>query len=174
VSLTAVRRKAEALVAAHGIQAAPVPVEEIANRLGLQIVRADLGPDVSGILVWDGPKAYVCVKRTESARRRRFTIGHEIGHFALKHRFDGGSHVHVDRGNLVIQRGPSSSTGLNRVEIEANQFAAALLMPEAFVRAELDALGGEPLTDKKVADLAKRFDVSEQAMTIRLSHLGFV
>lgn len=174
MSLAAVRRKAEALVAAHGIDAPPVPVEEIAKRLGLQVVRADLGPDVSGILVWDGPSAYVCVKRTESPARRRFSIGHEIGHFTLKHRFEGGSHVHVDRGNLVIQRGPSSSTGLSRVEVEANQFAAALLMPEALIRSELAKLGGELLTDRKVAELAKRFEVSGQAMTIRLSHLGFL
>jgi Zn-dependent peptidase ImmA (M78 family) len=174
MNLSAVRRKAESLLATCGVETPPVPVEEIANRLGLQVVRADLGPDVSGILVFDGSSAYVCVKRTESSRRRRFTIGHEIGHFALKHQFEGGSHVHVDRGNLVIQRGPNSSTGLSRVEVEANQFAAALLMPEAFVRGELAKLDGGPLTDGTVADLARRFEVSEQAMTIRLASLGFL
>ena len=57
-------------------------------------------------------------------------------------------------------------------EIEANQFAAALLMPEAFLRACLDQLGENPDVEESIRRLAQRFDVSAQAMTIRLTSLG--
>lgn len=174
MSIASARRMAEALVAAQGIQEASVPVDDIARRLGLQIVRANLGVDVSGVLVLDGASAYICVQQREPYRRRRFTIAHELGHFVLRHRFEQGTHVHVDRGSFVIQRGPSASTGLDRIEVEANQFAASLLMPESFIRVEVAKLGAEPLTEPKVAALAKTFEVSEQSMTIRLTSLGYL
>jgi len=174
MNLPAVRKKAEELVEAHGVREAPVPVEDIARSLGLRVVRADLGPDVSGVLVLNGESAYICVQRSESQRRRRFTLGHEVGHFVLRHRFQTGKHVHVDRDNVVMQRGATASSGIDRIEVEANHFSAALLMPEALVRREIAHLRGRPLTERLVAGLAKRFEVSEQAMTIRLSSLGLL
>jgi len=56
-------------------------------------------------------------------------------------------------------------------EIEANQFAAELLMP----RAMIDALVTGPVDvhdDDLLEDLASRFDVSVQALTYRLTNLG--
>ena len=56
-------------------------------------------------------------------------------------------------------------------EIEANQFAACLLMPSRLVRERVKALNTEQLYDSHVTALAKEFQVSEQAMTIRLTSL---
>ena len=56
-------------------------------------------------------------------------------------------------------------------EIEANQFAACLLMPSRLVRERVKALNAEQLYDFHVTALAKDFHVSEQAMTIRLTSL---
>jgi hypothetical protein len=47
-------------------------------------------------------------------------------------------------------------------------------MPTALVRSEVKRLGGEPLFDGQVEELARSFKVSEQAMTIRLATLGFL
>ena len=70
------------------------------------------------------------------------------------------------------QRGPRASTGVDPKEIEANQFAAMLLMPERLVRSALREMRvGHPL-DHHVEQLARQFDVSVQAMTIRLATLG--
>jgi Zn-dependent peptidase ImmA (M78 family) len=148
----------------------PVPVEEIALHLGLRLVYEDLGPDVSGLLVTKPDETLICIQRSDAPVRRRFTIAHEIAHHYLAHQFEAGSHVHVDRGNFISQRGPQASTGMNRIEVEANQFAASLLMPEQLLRDATQEIG-EPLTDDKVQALAKTFKVSEQAMTIRLSVL---
>jgi Zn-dependent peptidase ImmA (M78 family) len=43
-------------------------------------------------------------------------------------------------------------------------------MPKAMLEAEVKL----PVSDDQVTELAKRFGVSEQAMTIRLSRLGFL
>jgi Zn-dependent peptidase ImmA (M78 family) len=55
-------------------------------------------------------------------------------------------------------------------EREANAFAMELLMPTAFLQAELAKMGGIDIEDnEKLAALAKRFRVSQQVMTIRLA-----
>ena len=92
----------------------------------------------------------------------------------LRHQFVSGEHVHVDRGHFISQRGPRSATGVDVKEIEANQFAAALLMPADLINKEMAALGGGALLDWHVSQLASTFEVSEQAMTIRLTKLGFL
>lgn len=56
---------------------------------------------------------------------------------------------------------------------EANYFAMCLLMPEAFVRREVAALGGVDLSDDKVLRaLARKFQVSLGMMALRLGQLG--
>jgi Zn-dependent peptidase ImmA (M78 family) len=65
--------------------------------------------------------------------------------------------------------------GIDPIEVEANQFAAALLMPASMVKAAVRRIAGDqPIFDQHVEELAKRFNVSEQAMTIRLSTLGIL
>lgn len=167
------RNQAEVLVQEMGVSSAPVDVEDIARKLGLRVLYEELGGDVSGILITSAGGANVVVQASDHTNRQRFTIAHEIAHFRLKHQFDG-EHVHVDRGNFISRRDSVSSAGLDPKEIAANQFAASLLMPEKLVKAEVSAFGAPQLLDHHVAELAKRFKVSEHAMTIRLTRLGFL
>jgi len=168
------RMQAERLVERLGINAPPVKVEEIAESLGLKVIRADLGDEVSGLLVSDGIEAQICVQKRDSRPRQRFTIGHEIGHYYMRHQFENGEHVHVDKGHFISERGPRAADGVDPREIEANQFAACLLMPSKLVHEKVAELGGGPLLDQHVTRLAKDFQVSEQAMTIRLTTLGLL
>jgi Zn-dependent peptidase ImmA (M78 family) len=132
----------------------------------------DLDDDVSGLLITKPEMSYIVIRKKDSVSRQRFSIAHEVGHFALRHQFDAGEHVHVDRGYRVSHRDKRSSSGTDLREIEANQFAAALLMPSSIVTEAINALGREELNDGDVTNLARQFNVSEQAMTIRLSVLG--
>jgi predicted transcriptional regulator len=59
-----------------------------------------------------------------------------------------------------------------RSRIQANQFAAALLMPTRLVRYAVERLA-KPLQEADVKTLASEFRVSEQAMITRLTTLGF-
>jgi Zn-dependent peptidase ImmA (M78 family) len=166
------RRRAEQLLADLKVSAIPIDVRLVAKALDMKIVEAPIGPGVSGMLVTNDTAALVCVNKKDGKARQRFSIAHEIAHHYLKHQFEPGEHVHVDRGNFISWRGPRAAEGVDVKEIEANQFAAALLMPSKAVRAAVKTTcSNGPVLDWHVAALARRFDVSEQAMTIRLTHL---
>jgi len=174
MSLRSARLHGEALAQACGFTKPPVDVERVARHLGLKIAYAELGEDVSGLLISKGDTSLIAVQAAEAPNRRRFTIAHEIGHFHLRHQFEPGEHVHVDHGHAITPRNSRSSTGEDMKEIEANQFAASLLMPSKLVEARIKALHTASLRDYHVTLLANEFQVSEQAMTIRLSTLGYL
>jgi len=164
------RAQGERLARELGGEKPPINVEQIARKLGLRVAGAKLGAGVSGLLVTNDEEKCICVQAADSAERKRFTIAHEIGHFQLRHQFAEGTHVHVDHGHLISQRSTRSSQGIDPIEVEANQFAACLLMPSNLLRTEVLQIDG-PLRDGDVERLASKFKVSEQAMTIRLSTL---
>lgn len=170
MSIARARRQAQRLIEQMGFATTQshVDVEAIAHKLGLAVVRMPLGDDISGMLVTKAGGTTICIAKDQPANRQRFTIAHEIGHHALRHLF-AGEHVHVDR---VIMRNSSSSEGTDLREIEANQFAACLLMPEDMVHHHLQSLKSQYVEDV-VRQLAKQFKVSEQAMAFRLSSLGY-
>jgi Zn-dependent peptidase ImmA (M78 family) len=173
VSIQLARNAAEKLVERLEVQAPPVDVESIASLLDLRIVTEDLGDDISGLLVSRDGSASIAVRRSDPPNRRRFTIAHEIGHFVLRHHVQRNELVHADRHEQVIYRSPRASEGLDPVEVQANQFAASLLMPARFVRERVDKVQ-KPLSEGDVKALANEFKVSEQAMTIRLTTLGLL
>ena len=57
-------------------------------------------------------------------------------------------------------------------EVEANTFAMELLMPRKMIEKDVSELGGiDYQYDKRIKQLANRYEVSEQSMIIRLSQL---
>ena len=88
------------------------------------------------------------------ASRKRFTVAHEIAHYIL-HRDLVGSEL-VD--DSLFRSGLTT-----REEAQANGLAADILMP----RHLLEKIAPPPF-DKSPEFLAERFQVSEQAMRIRL------
>jgi Zn-dependent peptidase ImmA (M78 family) len=172
MSLRIVREAAESLAHQHSHDSYPIDVKSIATALGLKILYEELPEEVSGLLVTGPSGNFIIVQKSDSEHRKRFTIAHEIAHFSLGHRFVKGEHVHVDRGHYVSQRSPRSSTGLDPKEVEANQFAASLLMPSQLIEKAIARLRAQPLLDHHISSLATSFNVSEQAMTIRLNSLG--
>ena len=129
MSVRTARYHGEALAESCGFTKPPVDVERVAKQLRLKIAYADLGPDVSGLLISKGDTTAIAIQASDVPNRQRFTIAHEIGHFYLRHQFEPGEHVHVDHGHAITPRNSRSSTGVDLKEIEANQFAACLLMP---------------------------------------------
>jgi Zn-dependent peptidase ImmA (M78 family) len=153
-----------ALLAQHEQTQPPVRIERIAKSLGLELRSGDLD-DVSGVLVRKGSSAIIATNSTQNVQRQRFTIAHELGHFLLHE----GIINHVDRSFRVNFRSAESSQATNVEEIEANHFAAAILMPKHM----LDARSADEALDNDamVADLARDFRVSRLAMSLRLANL---
>jgi Zn-dependent peptidase ImmA (M78 family) len=84
----------------------------------------------------------------------------------------------VDQAVLRVDlRNHVSSMGTNIEEIEANTFAAALLMPERIVSRYVTHLiqrNGDITREDLITELARIFDVSAEAMGYRLINLGIL
>jgi predicted transcriptional regulator len=156
-STQVIRREAEQLLKAAGVTGAPVALRDVISYLNLSLVERAREPFSSeAALVPLGDGHAIELRGTSSARRQRFTIAHEIGHFLLH------------PGRAVAERGGATNRATASLEREANEFAAELLMPERLVR---QAALEEGADARRLAD---RFDVSAQAMNLRLRRLGLV
>lgn len=159
----------EQLLVDAGVKSAPVPVDQVANYLGIRIELADLGHECSAVLVRKGTSAIVGVNKEHHENRRRFSIAHEIGHFVL-HR----GNTYVDKGYRVHFRDLESGSATKREEMAANAFAAALLMPSKWVKRAFDKRPFDLSDDEGLGKLAEKFKVSPQAMTFRLINLEII
>src|SRR5215470_19564940 len=114
----------QGLLAEHGVQQAPVPVEKIAKSNGARIYLQSLDDDVSGFLYRDKEQAVIGVNTHHAKVRQNFTTAHELGHLLLHDQ----EQLHVDHGFRVVRlRDGISSQGVDEDEREANLFAATLL-----------------------------------------------
>jgi Zn-dependent peptidase ImmA (M78 family) len=166
-------KKAEAaaasLLARAGITAPPVDVERVAHAQNIKVEYRQLETEISGCLVRreDGA-VLMAINRQHHPNRQRFTAAHELGHFCLH-----GNEPSLFVDNMMVHFRADSAHG-DRREYEANAFAAALLMPESMLRADLAKSPLDPFDDESVSRLAKRYQVSSQALTIRLMQTGLV
>lgn len=174
-----IEQRVRELLDEHGVSRPPIRVDRLARALGATIREEPFDGDVSGALYRTGRKTVIGVNASNAEVRQRFTIAHEIGHLLLHE----DTEVFVDRQFLgvVPTRGASteptfyrnavSSHAVDPREIEANRFAAALLMPEHIL--EQDVKGKSlPLKADDLTALAGRYNVSQQAMVFRLMNLG--
>jgi Zn-dependent peptidase ImmA (M78 family) len=154
-----------------GIKSPPVPVAEIAEGRGVAVRHMPLKDELSGMIFVKNDMPVIVVNSLHHANRQRFTIAHELGHHVL-HMSDIGSEVHVDTKYFVMARDENSSKGFDRKEIEANRFAAELLVPKRFLRRELKGRVIDVEDAPLIAELARAFEVSPQMMSIRIGQLA--
>jgi Zn-dependent peptidase ImmA (M78 family) len=175
----AVEKDARTLLDELGVTKPPVDVEHIARKLGYRVVFEHFPGDLSGTLIRDTDGTMtIGINSFHAPTRQRFSIGHEIGHAQLHAGAKGQDVLFVDPpGTEVLFRDDRASLGEDPKEIQANQFAAALLMPSDYIQAigrkiveKSPSIG----VDAVVTRLALRFSVSEQAMRYRLVTLGML
>lgn len=170
-----IEKKAQYLLDSLQITRIPIPVEEIAKKIGVSVVAFDLGEDVSGVLHIKNNSAKIGYNPNESKVRQRFTVAHELGHYQL-HRKD--DKIFVDNENyyqLIMFRSAKLNLSAKDItlEQEANAFAAALLMPKSLIQDELKNYNGFDLSDNSmITDLSKKFEVSIQAISYRIINLA--
>ncbi len=150
----------------------PVDVAAIARKQGARVLFQELEPHVSAVLVQKKDKtATIGVNALHHPNRQRFSVAHELGHYLM----------HADRPTVFVDemlvhfRADATSEPAHQRESEANAFAAALLMPGDWLKKDLrgrniDALFGDLPLEK----LARRYRVSQQALSIRLMNLGLL
>lgn len=163
-------KRAKHLLAKAGVDTAPVSMKQVADYLKIKIRLVDLGEDCSAVLVRNKRKqAVIGVNWTHHSNRQRFSIAHEIAHFYL-HKGD----TYIDKEYLVNFRDLESGSGTKTEEMQANAFAAALLMPDTWVREAFKQQPFDLTEDDSLEILAKKFQVSTSAMTYRLINLQII
>jgi len=139
------------LLARGNLLQVPVDVYAVAAFCNLQIYPSDDLPDkVSGLLYRGPARDVIVVNARHSLARRRFTIGHEIGHWHFRNERISFKGIHREHRSDLEQL--------------VDHFSAELLMPAEPVQLEWSRGRG-------VRSLARQFVVSRDAMRRRLQEL---
>lgn len=148
--------QAARLLELAGITDGPVPESVITDQSRIVVENSYL-PSDSGVSSWERGAWRIQLSAFEPDVRRRFTLAHEF-----KHVLDAA----IEQQAYARLRGTGDHHPL--IEQVCDYFAACLLMPKRLVK----RAWGQGLRD--VQSLAAYFDVSPQAMHIRLQTLGLV
>ena len=149
---------AERLLMSLGIESPEdIDLEAIAWTLGIK-VRYERLDRCEARIVGNENGAIVTINNASSPGRKRFSLGHELGHW------------HFDRGKTLVCRadeiGNHSHRALNPENI-ADGYAADLLMPSYIFGPELRKIS--KLNFSAIRGLAERFNVSLTAAAIRVA-----
>lgn len=159
LSLTEAHRVAERqaglLLDLWQIAEPPIPQFVISSLPGIYVDWTREWPS-SGAVLKRQSHWQIVLSRSDTRQRQRFSLAHEFKH-VLDDPVIETTHAHLKRH----RRG-------ERAERVCNYFAACLLMPRPWVKH--DYYGGI----QRASVLARRYFVSDEAMTTRLSELGLI
>ena len=151
----------EKLARAEGYAAFPVNPIDIARRRDIHVEKKppEMG-GISGALIFAEPNPII-IYSTEHANEgfENFSVAHELGHYFLP-----GHPEEIRRSGGVHTSRSGFSEGDSAIEIEADHFAAGLLMPDYLVR---DALISSQVGLDGIRQLAKKARASLTAAAIR-------
>lgn len=169
MSIESVREKAKEIYNKFKKSHKYFDIIELAEENNIDVFEAELPDDVSGIYKKnkENQNDAIYINQEHSENRKRFSIAHELGHYFLGH-ITG---MHIDK----IFRNELSSMAINKNEIEANNFAAELLMPTEEVENYITDLNenNKMSLDDIIDKSSDYFKVSREAMRYKLKNLGF-
>jgi len=165
-------RLAEAILAQVKSDAIITPIEDIASALGILEIRQAPLEGAEGVLITnlDKQEGAILINANSPHTRRRFTLAHELGHFVNPWHTPTSSAGFRCTAKDMRTTTSRTLTREQRMEVEANQFAAALLMPQQHIRRFLGANPNFDLTD--AATLKDKLEVSLEAILRRLVSLS--
>lgn len=171
-SVQRIRQIVRQMLVEHDVAYPPIPVVAMTKAMNIEIRSEYFEGELSGVLYRDVERTIIAINKKHHPTRQRFTIAHELAHFLFHH----GRTVFVDKTFAVKinLRNDLSSRAEDLEEIEANRFAAELVMPYDMIINDLDmhAVDLEQEDDEGVKLLCRRYDVSGQAMRFRIMNLA--
>jgi len=170
ISMEIIEEKAEKILHEADAHRAPVPIQLVAQHLNLELEALPLR-DISGMLIVRGDRGAIGYNSAHARVRQRFTICHEIAHFALHAEHNEKPRLFIDQ-HVVHRTSEKASTKAECQQVEANRFGAALLMPKDLVQKEIRHRDLDLDDDEAIKFLAKQFWVSPMAIANRLLRLG--
>ena len=167
-----------------------IDIEELMRAYNIHYFPKALPDNISGAsMTTKNEKKIIVVNQNHPETRQKFTIAHELGHLLLGHDtalntqdaglVAGRAKQKKDvEPSQILFRNDKTSEGSDWREVEANHFAASLLMPREILNREIQKLiqthSKSYLSEPDVWELAGLFKVSPISMSIRLSRLGFI
>lgn len=148
----------------------PFQVVEFANEIGVDVYTDTLPSNISGKIEKKDDKFICYVNKKNAVNRQVFTIAHELGHYFIHQKYFETNNIIEEKEEKTLyntfqkDQPQDYSAEQKKMEKEANEFAAELLMPERIVKEKWQEY-------KSVNKMAKYFGVSEIAMSIRAGNV---
>lgn len=124
-------------------------LQVILEKYNIEVFYWEFPENVSGILRNEGGYYFIGVNNNHPETRQRFTICHELGHCILH---PTANYFCTDDNQSHI------------LEVQANHFAAELLMPKVLIKRKISELSFD--------EMCVYFNVSKEAMEYRLKNLN--
>jgi Zn-dependent peptidase ImmA (M78 family) len=150
--LNRARAEAEKVLSANYIKSPPIVIHELAENYGLTVYKAAFeDKDISGFIDLD--KKRIVVNKEHAEVQQYLSIAHELAHWIM-HR----DAVEKDENEIrIVYRKPIGEE-TDPIELEADAFAAYLLVPEEML---------SRYQDKSDLELAQIFNVSQSLIGYR-------
>ena len=154
---------AEDVLSAYNISVPIGNIDEIVEKLGGTIQKEAFFSD--GAVEKEGNGFKIIVSPFQDEKRERFTIAHELGHLFLHMGYRTNNELWEKQENNIYHR-----IGNSEKEYQANEFAAAFLMPATEYLAVLNKVSEGNMVD--TSKIAEYFNVSIEAAANRGKFLG--
>jgi len=140
-------------------------IDELVDMLGGSI-QTDFSC-TDGSVVKEGNSFRILVSPFQDEKRRRFTIAHELGHLFLHMGYLTNAELWERQDENIYHR-----LGSSEKEYQANEFAAAFLMPQKeYIKIMNENIIGNKVNTSKIAEY---FNVSVEAASNRGKFLGYL
>lgn len=156
---------------------------KILQRENIELLKVCVEDDSCGMYCIENDKRKIYINGNMGAGRMNFTIAHELGHHFLSHTLDGFCRIYRNLELETYKKSPQ--------EVEANYFAACLLMPYELVLQIYNRVvssyglqkdtalfvmqsGQAKALEIVVFTLAEELKVSNEAATYRLKNLKLI
>ncbi|MGP1434026.1 MAG: ImmA/IrrE family metallo-endopeptidase [Catonella sp.] len=159
---------ASAILHCYEIKSPITNIVEEVEKLGGKIkVDSSLGIFSDGRIEKENNSFSISIPINQTSERKNFTIAHELGHLFLHMGYKINDDLWEKSDNKVFNR-----KGNSEIEIQANEFAAAFLMPKEKYKEIMDenTVGNTVY----IAKVAKYFNVSIDAASYRGKWLGYL
>lgn len=154
--------QAKQLLANSGLdEITDLPMDLFVAGLNAMLIEEDL-KNCDGKRIFGNSKAIIKINsRIQFVERKRFVTAHEIGHLILHKNMQLPDDTFE---NFNIIAGMEKALKYGKQELEANEFASELLMPEKLFLKEAK---GKPFSPLLIKQLAERFKTSLTATVFR-------
>lgn len=150
------KQTAEKFLVEQGIKSLPIDPKALATNLGIYVeAKPKTAPGVSGMLVHSGNVfGILYATHINNTGFQNFSIAHELGHFLIEGHIDNifnEEGIHFSEAGFVSR---------NQYEMEADNFAASLLMPDFLFNPAMNKVGDGLDGIIELADLCQTSRVS--------------